>query len=93
MDAGDYVVVINAKEIVLTGKKKSQKVYRSHSGYPGGFKEVKFSKLIAEQPHKVIEIAVSGMLPKNRLKSKRLRRLTVVAGSENPHKDKFKEEK
>src|SRR4030042_2619790 len=75
MDMGDYVVVINAKDIKLTGKKTQQKLYRSHSGYPGGFKEVKFEKLINENPNRVIQKAVSGMLPDNRLKSKRILRL------------------
>lgn len=90
LDMGDYVVLINAKDVVLTGKKKKQKVYRRHSGYPGGFKEVKFKKLISESPEKVIELAVSGMLPDNRLKSPRMRRLKVVAGSEHKYEDKFK---
>jgi len=89
MDMGDNVVVINAKGIVLTGRKASQKLYIRHSGYPGGFKEIKFAKMIDEQPEKVIELAVSGMLPDNRLKKSRIVRLKVFAGSENPYKDKF----
>ncbi len=90
MDMGDYVVVINAKDVHVTGKKKNQKVYYSHSGYPGGFKEVKYSKLIKEQPEKVIERAVKGMLPKNRLQSKRLRRMKVFANGKHPYEDKLK---
>lgn len=86
LDMGDYVVVVNAKEIVLTGKKKLQKIYRSHSGYPGGFKEVSFEKLINESPEKVIIKAVSGMLPDNRLKSARLLRLKVFAEENHPYK-------
>lgn len=93
IDTGDFVVVVNAKDIVLTGKKAKQKVYRSHSGYPGGFKEVKFEKLINEQPEKVVERAVSGMLPGNRLKDDRLRRLKVFAGEKHKYEDKFKESK
>lgn len=89
LDSGDYVVVLNAEKVVLTGKKPLQKVYRSHSGFPGGFKEVKFSKLIEENPERVIEHAVAGMLPDNRLKKARLARLKVVKGGENPFKDKF----
>ena len=90
MDMGDNVVVINAREVKLTGKKPKQKVYRRHSGYPGGFKEVSFAKMIAEQPEKVIEHAVSGMLPDNKLKKKRLRRLKVFADDKHRYEDKFK---
>ena len=90
MDMGDFVIVVNAAKIELTGRKKKQKVYRRHSGYPGGFKEVKFEKLIKEQPHKVITLAVSRMLPKNRLQSRRLKRLKVFADTNHKYKDKFK---
>ena len=79
MDSGDYVVVLNAKGVELTGNKKSQKVYRGHSGYPGGFKEIKFEKMMKEKPIRVIEHAVSGMLPDNRLKDQRMRRLKKTA--------------
>ena len=89
MDMGDYVVVINASRIELTGKKPKQKVYRSHSGYPGGFKEVKFEKMIKEQPEKVIEHAVSGMLPKNKYRSDRLRRLYLYKDENHEFKNKF----
>lgn len=91
MDMGDYVVVINAEKVDLTGRKKKQKVYRRHSGYPGGFKEISFEKMINERPERVIELAVSGMLPGNRLKKKRMRRLKVAAGSKNPYEAKFKQ--
>lgn len=90
MDMGDYVVVTNAKGVVVTGKKKDQKVYQSHSGFPGGFKEVKFKKLHGDQPEKVIELAVSRMLPKNRLQKVRMARLKVFAGEEHPYDDKLK---
>jgi len=90
MDVGDFVVVINAKGIKLTGKKEEQKVYRSHSGYPGGFKEVSFKKMEKEHPERVIVHAVSGMLPKNRLKAKRLTRLKIFAGGQHTYKDKIK---
>ena len=90
LDSGDFVVIINAEQVKLTGKKKEQKVYYSHSGYPGGFKEVKFSKMVTEKPARIIEMAVSGMLPKNKLRQDRLARLKVVAGEKNPYEDKFK---
>lgn len=89
MDSGDYVVVVNSKDIVLTGKKTEQKVYRSHSGYPGGFKEVSFEKMNKEQPNKIVEKAVSGMLPDNRLKADRMARLFVFSGSKHKYEAKF----
>lgn len=92
LDMGDYVVVINAKDIVLTGKKREQKVYYSHSGYPGGFKEVKFEKMIKEQPSKVIELAVKRMLPSNRLKGSRMARLKVFAGEKHNFENRVKKE-
>lgn len=89
MDMGDYVVVINAEKVKLTGKKAEQKVYRSHSGYPGGFKEVSFAQMKKEHPERIVQHAVGGMLPDNRLKKERMARLKVVVGGENPYKDKF----
>jgi large subunit ribosomal protein L13 len=89
MDMGDYVVVINAQKVKVTGKKRKQKVYQKHSGYPGGFKEVSFEKMITEHPERVIELAVSRMLPGNRLRDKRMRRLKVFAGASHPYKAKF----
>ena len=89
LDLGDNVVVVNAKDIEVTGKKESQKVYYKHSGYPGGLKKVKYSKLKEEQPEKIIEKAVKGMLPKNRLKDKRLRRMRVFADARHTYKDKL----
>ena len=88
MDSGDYVVVVNCEKVELTGKKKAQKLYRGHSGYPGGFKEVSFAKMIKEKPEEVIRHAVSGMLPDNRLKKDRLARLKIVVGDKNPYHDK-----
>jgi large subunit ribosomal protein L13 len=85
IDSGESVVVINAGEVVVTGRKASQKVYRGHSGYPGGFKEVKYEKMMAEHPERIIEHAVSGMLPDNRLKAERMKRLEVVVGDKNPN--------
>jgi large subunit ribosomal protein L13 len=89
IDSGDFVVVVNAEKVKLTGKKMEQKVYRSHSGYPGGFKEVSFSKMMKEYPERIIKLAVAGMLPDNRLKDKRLARLKIFAGEKNPFAGKF----
>lgn len=85
IDAGDYVVVINAAQVVLTRNKAEQKMYRSHSGYPGGFKEVSFKKMIIEHPERVIQSAVNNMLPKNKLRADRMARLKVYAGETHPH--------
>lgn len=90
MDSGDFVVVINADKVLVTGRKASQKVYRSHSGYPGGLKERKFEMVLKEHPERIIEHAVSGMIPNNRLKDERLLRLKVVAGEKNPYEKELK---
>lgn len=89
-EMGDYVVVVNAEKVVLTGKKTEQKEYISHSGYPGGLKKVSFAKMHREQPGRVIEHAVAGMLPDNKLKTARMTRLNVIVGDKNPYADKFK---
>jgi large subunit ribosomal protein L13 len=93
MDMGDWVVVVNAKKLKLTGNKASQKVYRSHSGYPGGFKEVKIGKLLEEQPEKIVYMAVKGMLPNNRLLKDRINRLKIFADDKHPYGDKIKTKK
>lgn len=90
IESGDYVVVVNAEKIKVTGKKASQKLYRSHSGYPGGFKEVTFEKMSKEHPERIIEHAVAGMLPDNRLKKARMAMLKIIVGEKNPYEDKFK---
>ncbi|MGA2910336.1 MAG: 50S ribosomal protein L13 [Candidatus Microgenomates bacterium] len=90
MDSGDNVVVINADKIMVTGRKASKKVYITHSGYPGGFKAKKYSILMEKDPGKIIEHAVAGMIPDNRLKDARMLRLHAVAGDKNPYEDKFK---
>jgi large subunit ribosomal protein L13 len=84
-DAGDYIVVINAAEIRVTGNKTQDKKYYTHSGYPGGIKEVTFEKLKAKDPVRIIENAVKGMLPKNPLGRDMIRKLKVYAGAEHPH--------
>ena len=89
MDMGDSVVVINAKDIEVTGKKKDKKIYYKHSGFPGGLKEVAYLKLLKENPEEIIRKAVHGMLPTNRLRKKRMTRLKVFAGSEHTHKSKL----
>ncbi|OGM57941.1 50S ribosomal protein L13 [Candidatus Woesebacteria bacterium RIFCSPHIGHO2_12_FULL_46_16] len=93
MDSGDFVVVLNAEKVKLTGKKPQQKVYRSHSGYPGGFKEISFERMLKEHPERIVEHAVSGMLPTNRLKKARMARFNVIVGDKNPYEAKFVEEK
>jgi len=90
MDSGDFVVVLNAEKIEVTGKKASQKSYKSSSGYPGGFKDKKYSKVMEEHPERILEHAISGMIPDNRLKDKRLARLKVIVGGKNPYEKEFK---
>lgn len=85
MDTGDHVVILNCEQIAVTGKKEQSKVYTRHSGYPGGLKQTTLDKLRAQFPHRVLEHAVAGMLPKNKLQAKMLKRLHLVVGSENPY--------
>ncbi len=85
VDTGDYIVVINAEHIRVTGNKAKDKVYFSHSGYPGGIKEITFEKLLAKDATRVIEIAVKGMLPKNPLGRAMYRKLKVYGGTVHPH--------
>jgi large subunit ribosomal protein L13 len=85
MDTGDFVVVINAAKISISGNKAEQKLYYRHSGYPGGLKGVKLGKMLDTRPTRVIEHAVKGMLPKNRLGNSMLKKLRVYAGASHPH--------
>lgn len=85
VDTGDFVIVINAEKAVFTGKKLTDKMYFRHSGYPGGTTFTAAGKLMEKTPEKVIEKAVRGMLPKNRLGAQMYRKLNVYAGSEHPH--------
>ena len=85
VDTGDYVIVINADKVTLTGNKWKDKVYYSHSGYPGGIKSITADDLKAKRPEDLIRFAVKGMLPKNRLGRKLFKKLKVYAGSEHPH--------
>lgn len=93
LDSGDWVVVTNAAKVKVTGKKEKDKIYYRHSGYPGGLKEIPFAKMRREQPEKIIKLAVYGMLPGNRLRKGRMRRLLVFKGAKHPHADKFKNAK
>ena len=85
IDNGDYVVVVNAKNLVVTGDKMVQKKYYRHSGFPGGIKELKLEEVIEKDPARAINEAVKGMLPKNKLAAERLKRLRVFAGPEHTH--------
>jgi large subunit ribosomal protein L13 len=85
MDMGDFVIVINADKVAVTGSKAEQKEYFRHSGYPGGIRSITFEELRATQPERIIEQAVKGMLPKNRLGRQMARKLKVYAGPEHPH--------
>lgn len=85
IDGGDYVVVINAAQIAVTGNKASDKMYFRHSGFPGGLKKISFENLREKFPERTIQYAVKNMLPKNKLRSNRMNRLKVYAGAEHPH--------
>ncbi len=85
VDTGDYIVVINAEQVRVTGNKTSDKIYYSHTGFPGGIKEISFEKLIAKAPERVLEAAVKGMLPRNPLGRDMYRKLKVYAGTNHPH--------
>ncbi len=85
VDGGDYVVVVNARELVVTGAKETDKMYYRHSGFPGGLKEAQLKELREKSPESIIQEAVKGMLPKNKLAAGRLARLRIFAGSEHDH--------
>jgi large subunit ribosomal protein L13 len=85
MDTGDFVIIINAEKISVTGKKRTQKLYRRHSGRPGGMKTETFAKLQARVPERIIEQAIKGMLPKNTLGRQLFTKLNIYAGSDHPH--------
>jgi large subunit ribosomal protein L13 len=85
IDTGDHVVVINADKVRLTGNKEGQKLYRTHSGYPGGLKETQARKMRAVRPMRMVELAIQGMLPKNPLGKQMYRKLNVYSGDKHPH--------
>lgn len=85
LDCGDHVVVVNAAGVRLTGRKLEQKVYRWHTGYPGGLKEVKARHMFERKPERVVREAILGMLPKNKLRARQAKKLRVYAGEKHPH--------
>ncbi|HJV66913.1 MAG TPA: 50S ribosomal protein L13 [Geomonas sp.] len=85
VDTGDFVIVVNAEKIALTGKKLSDKTYYSHSSFPGGLKEITAGKLIEKKPEELLKKAVKGMLPKNKLARHMLKKLKIYSGSDHPH--------
>ena len=85
VDTGDFIIVVNAKKVSLTGKKMQGKMYYRHTGYPGGIRETPAEKLLARRPTEMIRIAVKGMLPKNSLGRQMLRKLKIYAGPNHPH--------
>jgi large subunit ribosomal protein L13 len=85
IDTGDFVVVVNAEKIAVTGKKREEKIYYRHSGYPGGLRQRTFAEEIERRPTEVLRKAVKGMLPRNRLARRQLTKLKVYAGPEHPH--------
>jgi large subunit ribosomal protein L13 len=93
LDCGDFVVVVNSKKVKVTGNKETKKLYRRHSGYPGGYKEEVLGDLRARKSQDIIVHAVKGMLPQNRLRDQMLNRLKIYEGAEHEFNDKFKEAK
>jgi len=85
IDAGDHVIVVNAEKVRLTGAKEDDKIYRTHSGYPGGLKEVQARKMRQRRPERMLELAIQGMLPKTKLGKQMYRKLNVYAGTKHPH--------
>jgi large subunit ribosomal protein L13 len=85
VDVGDFVVVVNADKVAVTGRKAEQRVYRRHSGYPGGMKETSYEQMLARKPTEVLRKAVYGMMPKSRLARKQFKKLKIYAGPEHPH--------
>jgi large subunit ribosomal protein L13 len=86
-DVGDYVVVINARHVAVSGRKAEQKVYRKHSGYPGGLKEIPYQRMMERKPEEIIRRAVNGMLPKNKLRDRRMERLLIFPEGEHPYEE------
>jgi len=84
-DVGDFVVVINAEKIAVTGKKREEKLYHRYSGYPGGLRSRTFNEMIERRPEEVLRLAVKGMLPRNRIARAQLRKLKIYAGTDHPH--------
>jgi large subunit ribosomal protein L13 len=85
MDTGDFVIIVNAEKVALSGNKRRDKVIYRHSGYPGGLKQTSYEELLRKRPERAVELAVKGMLPHNRLGRKLLKKLKVYAGPDHPH--------
>jgi large subunit ribosomal protein L13 len=85
VDTGDFVVVVNAEKVVVTGRKAEQKMYYRHSGYPGGLKETSYEEMLERKPTEILRRAVKGMMPKTRLGRQQLKKLKIYAGPEHPH--------
>lgn len=85
VDTGDYIVVVNAEKVAVTGRKTTNKMYYRHTGFPGGLKSMSFEKMIDHKPEQVIELAVKGMIPRSPLGRAMLKKLKVYAGAEHPH--------
>jgi large subunit ribosomal protein L13 len=85
IDTGDFVVVVNAEKVVVTGKKATQKVYRRHTGYPGGLKETSYEAMLERKPTEILRKAVKGMMPRTRLGRRQTGKLKIYAGPEHPH--------
>lgn len=90
MDCGDYVVLVNAAKIAVTGKKAKQKIYMKFSGYPSGLKRKTYAQVLIEEPTRIIKEAVSGMLPQNKLRDSMMKRLYIYADENHPYKNKLK---
>ena len=85
MDCGDYVIIVNAEKVRVTGRKMDQKLYYRHSGYPGGLRSISLKDQLAKHPERVLQAAIRGMLPKNKLGRRMLKKLKVYAGDSHPH--------
>ncbi|MCL2111840.1 MAG: 50S ribosomal protein L13 [Clostridiales bacterium] len=85
VDTGDYVIVINAEKVEVTGKKRQEKIYKRYTGYPGGLREITFDKLLARKPEQIVRHAVKGMMPSGRLGRQMYKKLKVYVGAEHPH--------
>ncbi|MBC7926831.1 MAG: 50S ribosomal protein L13 [Bryobacteraceae bacterium] len=85
IDTGDHIIVVNAEKVRLTGAKEDQKLYRTHSGYPGGLKEVQAKRMRQRRPERMLELAIQGMLPKTKMGKQMYRKLNVYAGPKHPH--------
>ena len=86
IDTGDFVIVINAEKVAVTGNKRAAKLYHRHSGYPGGLRTRTFEQMMARRPEEIIRLAVKGMMPRNRLARKQITKLKVYAGPDHPHR-------